>query len=133
MAGYVYNWGDGDITNDLTAVKCVGMISKPGQDGYGGTNWSFIVTDGAGKQWHAHLNGDKNGRQVNVLRYKSSSTDAGGSNVVKFLDTGNGDPKTKRNLKGLATACGTSYPQFRKLFTALSVALDTYVLANPSL
>ena len=131
MAGYVYNWGDTDVTAAMTSVKCAGMISEPGQDGYGGTNWCFTVVGGAGQQWHAHLNGGKDGRKVNVLRFKTSSTDAGGSNVIKFLDTGSGYPATKENMKRLASVCGTDYPQFNKLLTALAQALDTYVIANP--
>jgi hypothetical protein len=131
MSGYVYNWGDADITNAMTAVKCSGMISKPGEDGYGGTNWCFGVTDGAGKQWHVHLSGGKDGRKVAVLRIKASSTDNQGSNVIKFLDQGGGEPINKTNLKGLERACGSDFPQHAKLLGALATALDVYVLANP--
>jgi hypothetical protein len=131
MAGYVYNWGDGDITDAMTSVKCAGMISEPGQDGYGGTNWCFTIVDGAGAQWHAHLSGGADGRTVNVLRHKKSSSDALGDNVIKFLDKGSGYPTSKANFKRLASCCGTEYPQFNKLLTALSQALDTYVIATP--
>lgn len=126
MSGYAYNWRDSDIGNGLTSVKCGGMISEPGRDGYGGTNWTFTVVGGFGQQWHVHFNGGADGRKVNVLRFKRSSSDAGGDNVIKFLDSGSGYPTSKTNLKGLITACGNDYPQYTKLLTALWQALETY-------
>ena len=110
MAGYAFNWGDADITDALTNVKCSGMISEAGGDGYGGTNWCFGVVGGAGQQWHVHFN-------------------AGGNNMLKYLDTGRGYPAERTNLKGLITSCASDYPQHVKLLTALQQALNTFVAA----
>ncbi|MES2089216.1 MAG: hypothetical protein V4532_04435 [Pseudomonadota bacterium] len=129
MAGYAFNWGDADITDAMTNVKCSGMISEAGGDGYGGTNWCFGVVGGAGQQWHIHFNGGADGRKVNVIRLKASSSDAGGSNMLKYLDTGRGYPAERTNLKGLITSCASDYPQHVKLFTALQQALNTFVAA----
>lgn len=119
--GYKYDYQDTSavvtVGSDVASLNYVGCIQQ--DDGYGGTNHSFSIPGKTGL-YHVHFN--SNGRKVNVVRYKSSSSDAGGSNIVKWFNSG-GVGTERQNLKGLARGCD-GYPNHAKLFQNLHDAIN---------
>ena len=134
MPDYHFNSNDDDRAvlagaSSEAVLACTGIIGR--DDGYGGYNVRFSISPaGASKttgsamtgEYHVHFNGNPPAikgveypGQVNVVRYKLSSTDAGGSNLIKF-NTGK-----RKNLKALAGDCA-GYPNHVLLLTRLSDA-----------
>lgn len=120
--GYFYNAGDKDekitVGSSVSALTYNKMISA--DDGYGGTNHEVSIP-GKSCSYHIHFNGTS--RKVNVLRYKSSSTDQG-TNLIKWSGTNpaHDGATTRKNLKELSQLCG-SYPNHAKLLLSLHEAV----------
>ena len=118
--GYYYNCKDDDAM--ITAGSGVSQLEYGGciqaDDGYGGSNHLFSIP-GKSACYHVHFNG--NSRKVNVLRYKSSSTDQG-TNMIKWSDSG-GDGTERLSCGSLAYKC-KDYPNHAKLLTSLHEAIN---------
>jgi len=105
-------------------ITCGGIIAE--DDSYGGFNVTFSISTKNAGLYHVHFNGNGNGKRaelpgrVNVVRYKSSSTDAGGANIAKFFQD-NSD-NTRKTLSQLAHDCGTKYPNHERLLSGLAAA-----------
>jgi hypothetical protein len=119
--GYHYNCDDNDamvtVGSNAAHLEYGGVIQA--DDGYGGSNHLFSIP-GKTACYHVHFNGT--GRKVNVLRYKSSSTDQG-TNLIKWTDSG-GTGTERKNCKELASACGRAYPNHLKLLSNLHEAVN---------
>ena len=98
--GYVWHCQDdsGMVTAGLKGVGNGALLQA--NDGYGGYNVNIPIK-GSAASYHVHFH--SKGREVNVVRYKASSTDQG-SNIVKFFD-GGGAPLERKSLRDLAVYC----------------------------
>ena len=109
-------------------VTCGGIIQE--DDGYGGFNVTFSVSTANAGLYHIHFNGSGKTKRselpgrVNVVRYKSSSSDAAGTNIAKFFQ--NNLDNTRKTLAQMAHDCGTDYPFHAQLFTSLAAAWTTW-------
>src|SRR5262245_40701167 len=99
-----YDWHCEDDSGVVTAV--VAGVGKgailQANDGYGGYN-VHIPINGSAASYHVHFH--SKGREVNVVRYKASSTDPGRT-IVKFFE-GGGVPLERKSLRDLAVYCNT--------------------------
>lgn len=130
---YSYDCSDTDFkvkaggTAGVT-ITCGGIIAE--DDSYGGFNVTFSISTANAGLYHVHFNGNGKGKRaelpgkVNVVRYKSSSSDAGGNNIIKFFQD-NSD-NTRKTLSQLAHDCGTKYPNHQRLLSALAAAWTTW-------
>ncbi|HEX5126575.1 MAG TPA: hypothetical protein VFW00_07530 [Rhodocyclaceae bacterium] len=110
-----------DDSSDLVKAGAVGLVFTEviqENDGYGGYNTSFSI---AGKTGQYHIHFKSGGTRVNCFRYKSSSSDATGTNLFKFIDNSSGEKP--QNLSDLMGTCGTSYPNYVKLFENVKAAI----------
>lgn len=117
--GYSYPLDDSSgalVGGTVASLVYGGCIQE--DDGYGGTNHSFSIPGKTGV-YHVHFN--STGRKVNVVRYKSSHSDAKGTNIVKWFDDSSKGTQ-KKNLKGLAQDC-SAYPNHQALLNNLSEAI----------
>ncbi len=114
--------GTAGVTN-----TCGGTIAE--DYSHGGLNIAFPISTANTGLYHVHFNGNGKGKRaelpgkVNVVRYKSSSSDAGGNNIMKFFQD-NSD-NTRKTLSQLAHDCGIKYPNHQRLLSALAAAWTT--------
>jgi hypothetical protein len=112
-----YHWNAIDSDAAITAGAAANFATATlvsGDDGYGGTNWSFVSQE---LTIHVHCQGTS--RRVSVVRIKTYNGGELDDNVIKLRNNA-----TKGvNLKGLARYCD-GFPNHKALLERLHEAFQ---------
>lgn len=114
--GYYWNCeDDAKIVKDAAenGVTWAGIITR--DDGYGGYNTNWRINNSL---YYLHVHFKQNGTRVNVIRSKSSSSDPGGDNLIKF-----NDKDKPLSLSDLAFQCN-EFPNHKTMLLNIKAAMQ---------